>query len=96
MQTIKIIKEIGRNPHIDWVFVLFISLIIFVTLGFFSVTLYKDVTNGSIQVGEVPSSTSFKKINEKTITDVIEKFSDKEELSREARRGYSGETDPSI
>jgi hypothetical protein len=96
METIKIIKEIGRNPHIDWIWILATSLIIFFTLGFVSLTLYNDVTNGSIHTSEVSTPASFKKLNEKVVTDVIERFSDKKELSQEARRGYGGESDPSM
>lgn len=92
----KIIKEIGRNPHIDWITILFVTLVITSVLAFLSYSLYNAVTSGSIQGGEAPVAPSTSKLNEKVISTVINNFDKKAELREKVMTGYSGPTDPSI
>lgn len=91
----KIFKEIGRNPNIDWIIVLAASLIIVLSLGYSGYTLYNAVTNGSIQGNGEQAASSFTKPNEKTISSAIEKFDDKADATKKAKAGYSGFPDPS-
>lgn len=92
----KIIKEIGRNPNVDWITILVVSVIVTAVLGFFGYSLYNAVTHGTIQGEDAQASTSFKKLNEKGISSVIDLFADREEARGSVSRGYTRTTDPSI
>lgn len=92
----KVIKEIGRNPNVDWILILVICLLLIGSLGFIDFSLYNAVTSGSIQGAGTTAGTSFTKLNEKAVSSVIERFAEKEAVSTEARKSYSGFTDPSI
>ncbi len=90
----KIIKEFGRNPHVDWITILFVSALIALGLAFTGYTLYNAVATGSIEGKD--KGTSFPKVNEKPIASVLELFAAKEEVSAKMRGGYTGAPDPSI
>jgi hypothetical protein len=90
-----IIKEIGRNPNIDWIAILLISVLLLISFAFAGLSLYNTVTNGNIQGNGVSTNTPLQ-LNEKAITSVISNFSQKEKVSDRVRAGYSSATDPSI
>lgn len=90
-----IIKEIGRNPNIDWIAIIVTSLIIVAGLGVRGLTLYNAVTNGSIQGGERQGSAHVK-INEKAISSVIERFEEKAKVTAKVKAGYTGVPDPAL
>jgi hypothetical protein len=92
----RIIKEIGRNPIIDWMTLLAVSTLVLITLVFVSFTLYKTVTDGSIEESLGQTSTSFKKVNEKAISTVVDRLEAKAEATKRFRSGYSVTSDPSI
>ncbi len=96
IQFIKIIKEIGRNAHIDWIAVLFLSICTTLALAIGGWYLYNAVVKGSIQGNEAPTAVSAPRFNEKAISLVIERFNQREEISTKVRSGYSGPGDPSI
>ncbi|HEY4503781.1 MAG TPA: hypothetical protein VJJ28_01575 [Candidatus Paceibacterota bacterium] len=91
----KFIKEITRNPHIDWIIVLLLSVIITAILAIKALYLYNAVISGNIQEISKTSSNS-QGFNEKSISSVLELFSQREEMSKKAKVGYSGVGDPSI
>ena len=92
----KIIKEIGRNPQIDWIAILFISIVIAAGLAFTGYSLYNAVTSGSIKGDGAMFDPSFKKFNEKSISSVLTTFEEKQKVSEKARAGYTGVSDPSL
>ena len=89
----KFIKEIGRNPHLDWLLILVISFAVFVALAIGGYNLYNAVTSGDIQ-GNGSTATGAR-LNEKAITSVISQFETREEVSGSVRNGYAGVSDPS-
>lgn len=91
----KIIKEIGRNPNIDWITILFLSGVITIVLAFLDYSLYNAVMRGSIRGGVESEAPSTTKLNEKVIGTVINNFDKKAEESKKVMTGYVGSTDPS-
>jgi hypothetical protein len=92
----KIIKEVGRNPHIDWIAIVFLSTTIVAVLAIGGIYLYNAVNRGEIQSdGAEPASTA-KNLDKKALSAVIQKFSEKEEVTRRMQSGYAGPSDPSI
>jgi hypothetical protein len=92
----KLFKEIGRNPHLDWIIIMFLSLLIAVFLAIGGISLYNAVTKGEIQEVVTKPSDSAKNLDKKTLSSVIQRFVEKEEASMRARSGYDGPADPSI
>ncbi len=91
----KFIKEIGRDPRIDWFLILLVSVVTAAALAIGGYYLYNAVTSGT--AGEKPSAASeAPKLDEDVITSVIGKFKEKEVVSVNARKGYASTTDPSI
>lgn len=92
----KIVKEIGREPHIDWIVILVVSIIIALGLAFTGFYLYNAVESGNIKGDETKRPASFTKLNEEAIATVLDRFEKREEVSEKARKGYTGPTDPSL
>jgi hypothetical protein len=92
----KILKEIARNPQIDWIIILLISLVLTLGLVFTGFSLYNAVAEGTIVSKQTTKSTSFTKLNEKVISTVLDTYALREEASTKARAGYTGTPDPSI
>ncbi len=92
----KIKREIGKNPYIDWIIVIFLCLVVAIILATWGFSLYNAVTKGDIQGTPNKGSDITKTFDTKAITSVINKFSDKEEASGKAKVGYDGPVDPSI
>jgi hypothetical protein len=90
-----IFKEFFRNPYLDWLAVLIITAVLFITLAFMGLSLYNAVTEGKI-VGTAPKSATFTKPDEQIISAVVDLFEKREETSAKARAGYTGQPDPSI
>lgn len=96
MSSLRIIKEIGRNPNIDWITTLVVSVAIILSLGFADFTLYNDVVNGSIQGTAETAGSSYGRINERAIESAISRFEHKEEIYTKVLGGYTGYGDPSV
>jgi hypothetical protein len=67
----EIFKEIARNPQIDWLIILLISVLVACSLVFMSYSLYNAVAGGTIQSTEPSRSTAFTKLDEKSISTVL-------------------------
>ncbi len=94
--TTRYFKEIGRNPNVDWMTMVVVTIFVIVSLCYLDFTLYNAVTNGSIQGNGGQTSSSFTKINEKAISSVIDTLKKKEDVSDKARAGYSGYSNPAV
>ena len=92
----KIIKEIGRNPHIDWITIIFLTSVIAIVLAIGGIYLYNAVTKGDFQDMPINQASSLKKLDEKALSLVIKRLSDKDEISRKVKAGYTGPSDPSL
>ena len=91
----KIIKEIGRNPQIDWIIILSLSVIVIIILAIGGINLYNAVTSGNIQ-GTPAVSPDLQRFDDRSVSSVTELFSQREDISKKAKAGYSGVGDPSI
>ena len=96
MKIIKIIKEVGRNAHIDWIAILVLSIGTALALAIGGLYLYNAVVKGDIQGSTPVPAISFKKFNEKAVSSTVGEFNQREEISKTARAGYAGVSDPSI
>jgi hypothetical protein len=92
----KILKEIGRDPQVDWILILIISIVVAVSLAFTGLSLYNAVTQGTIVTAEPKKSAAFAKLNEKSISTVLDLYSARKAASSKALAGYTGAPDPSI
>jgi hypothetical protein len=93
---IKIVKEIGRNPNVDWLLILFFCTVIIIVLAFLDYSLYNAVTTGQIQGEADTAVAATPELDDAAITKVITRFGAKEEISKKAKAGYTGPVDPSI
>ncbi len=92
----KTLKEIGRNPHIDWIIILILSSAATAFLAIGGISLYNAVTRGDSGDAHVVSNTASADLDKKALSRVLERFAQKEELSKKAKSGYAGVGDPSI
>ncbi len=91
----KIIKEIGRSPHVDWIIVIFSTVCLVIALAITGIYLYNVVNRGNAE-SAVNTVNSSRILDQKMITTVLERFSVKEQASEKASEGYEGPADPSI
>ena len=94
--TVQYIKEIGRNPQVDWIAIVSLSVLIGAVLVSGSVYLYISVTKGTILESASDVSNTIRSIDEKTFSAIVESFIKKEETSKKAQTGYAGPGDPSV
>ncbi|MDP3962691.1 MAG: hypothetical protein Q8Q03_02390 [bacterium] len=92
----KITKEIGRSPHVDWIIIIFSSTFLAVALAIAGIYLYNAVNQGDIdgRVGNTANSSRI--LDQKKLSVILERFSAKEQASEKAKAGYAGVSDPSI
>ncbi len=96
MTITKILKEIGRNAHIDWIAILCVIVATIVGLAKAGFSLYNAVVTGSVNEGKQAPVVSAPKYDVKAISSVVDSFKAREEVSRQARVGYKGAGDPSL
>jgi hypothetical protein len=92
----KITKELGRNPHMDWLGIILLSIIVVIGLAFAGYSLYNAVVGGEIKDKDAKTNPAFIQADDKLISSVFNKFSDREEASKKIRAGYTAPPDPSI
>jgi ATP phosphoribosyltransferase regulatory subunit HisZ len=91
----RIIKEIGRNPQLDWIAIITVSGLVGLVLVLGGVYLYNAIITGTIQA--TPSQEGLvKSIDEKTFTSVTQSFSKKDQATKRVVAGYDGPGDPAI
>ncbi len=90
------LKEIGRNPNVDWTVIIIISLVITTALAIQGSNLYNAVTRGGFENTSVVTGRKDKEFNDKAVSAVIERFDVKAEATVKARAGSVGVGDPSI
>lgn len=95
LSVVESMHEIGRNPFVDWILILFISCVIAILLVLGGISLYGRVVSGDIQSPDVTNSSTIKVFNVNDLSDIIGRFDAKKDLELQARRGYSGPSDPS-
>jgi hypothetical protein len=89
------LKEIGRNPYIDWIIILGVSVMVFLSLAFVSFSLYNAVMHGEL-VDTSKSGSPFVKPDERIIASVLDRFDEREAMSSKAKEGYVGAPDPAL
>lgn len=90
-----IIKEGGRNPHVDWSMILIVFLIIAIIFIANNVYLYKRVVSGDIQSPNIDTSSRGKTFNQKDSDIVIKAYAEKADKFSTAKKGYTAYSDPS-
>ncbi len=90
------VREIARNPFVDWILILFISSVIAVILIVGGINLYTRVVSGDIQSTDNSFNSSARVFNKKDLIDIIDQFNNKKNLQEQTKKGYSGPSDPSL
>lgn len=90
------LREIGRNPFVDWMIILLISATVAVLMTLGGINLYIRVASGDIRSSDAANSSSVKIFNKKDLTETISQFDMKKTLELQVKRGYSGPSDPAI
>ena len=96
LSIINSIREVGRNPFVDWAIVLIISVLLTIFLFIVSFFLYREIMSGNIKSTDTITTSTVEKFNQKDLSSMIERFDAKNEISTQAKRGYSGPSDPSL
>lgn len=96
MAITKILKEIGRNAHIDWIVVICLSVSTAIGLAIAGFYLYNAVVTGSLNKDEQIPVVSAPKFDVKAISTAVHSFKQREEATKRAKVGYKGFPDPSI
>ena len=91
-----ITKELGRNPRIDWISVIVLSLILAIIVVLMSLYLYKVVTKDNMISASVPKSKISSTFDSDALSRVTDIYNLKDDNSKKAKAGYSGPSDPSI
>jgi len=92
----RILKEIGRNAYMDWIAIIFLNFITVLIVLSFSVYIYNVVINIEKNDVALKSFDNSQILDRKALSGLISEFDKKDERGIEAKRGYSGDPDPSI
>ena len=90
------IGEIGKNPFVDWIVVLIVTVLVATVLIVGGAYLYWQVTTGVIQSSGDGSLSTPRRFDQKSLSAAIDRMEVKEAASAAAKRGYSGPSDPSL
>jgi hypothetical protein len=93
--SVRAIREGGRNPYVDWVVILFISVFVCISLIFGGLSLYEKVRNGEIEAIGTSSSTKMKTFNQKDLKYIIDMYNTKAENINLIKTGFKTVPDPS-
>lgn len=89
------IREGGRNPYVDWVVILFLSIAVILAFIFADFYLFKKVTSGKIQSTESLSKSEISDFDDEGLEYIIKKFELKAETLDKVTKSYRGFSDPS-
>ena len=89
-------KEIGHNPYIDWILIISLSCIVTIVLALSGIYLYNAVTKGDIQRSSLASPNVKKDFDTKVLSSIIKALSQKEDIIKKTKIGYTGSVDPSL
>ena len=91
-----ITKEIGKNPKVDWIVVLAVSIFLAIILIIGAIYLYKVVTKDNMNDADASKINVSKVFDSEALLKVINSYSQKEEINKKARVKYDGLGDPSL
>ncbi|MGK3946211.1 hypothetical protein ABK046_48655, partial [Streptomyces caeruleatus] len=63
LSILESMHEIGRNPFVDWVLILFVSSVLAILLTLGGINLYSRVASGTIQSPEAVDDSTVKVFN---------------------------------
>ncbi len=90
------LKEMGRNSYVDWIVIIFLSFTVAVVLVGGSSYLYFAVTRGNIRFTTTPDpEAAASSFDERKLVEVISTFDQKNAVTEQAKRAFTGITDPS-
>jgi hypothetical protein len=90
------IREGGRNAYVDWIIILFLSIILTVILIINGIYLFSRINNGEIKGEGLKIATTTEVIDIKGMDYIIEKINTKEALLNTAKKSFQTVLDPSI
>lgn len=96
LSAVDSLRETSRNPFVDWILILILSLLIVITLVINGVVLYDRVISGDIQGKEVFNDNTIKTFDKNDLKLIINKVNNREELLMQAKRGYTDSINPAI
>lgn len=91
----KILKEIGRSPHVDWIIIIFSTAILAIALAITGIYLYNAVNQGNEDGSVAKTLNSSRILDQKKLSALLDRFSVKEAANEKVREGYAGASDPS-
>ena len=91
----KAIREGGRNPYVDWVVILIISIVTLSILILVDISLYDKVRSGEIEAVGKANNTKLRTFNQKDLKYIIEKYNIKSENINTIKTGFVTLPDPS-
>ena len=90
------IREGGRNAHVDWIVILFLSIVLTIILVINGIYLLKRINEGDIKGSGLRVATTTEVFDAKSLDYIIEKFKIKEATYITIKRSYQTVSDPSI
>jgi hypothetical protein len=90
------VKEGGRNPYVDWVAILLISLVLTILLVLNGVNLFFRINTIEVKTDKPSTGVVADIFDEKVLEEVINNFENRASLSDNARKSYKTLPDPSI
>lgn len=94
MGILESLKQIGRNAYVDWVVILFISIVVLGALIYNGFTLYTQISSGNFQVSDVGVVVQDKTFNEKDLNSIKTLYQNKKDTTEQIKKGYRGSIDP--
>lgn len=91
-----IFREIGRNPHVDWGVTLLVSTLVAVALVGWGVRLYVQIKQGKVGGDPALKATAAQNFNRAVLQSTVDKFNIKIQATEDAKKGYTGPSDPSL
>lgn len=90
------IREAGRNPFVDWIIILIVSIVLTIIFILVSLQLYRSVISGDIKSTDAVVVPTIKTFDREELSSVINRFNSKEATSVQVKKGYVGPADPSL
>lgn len=90
------IREIGRNPFVDWLTILLIGFICTAGLIYGGFLLYEKVIDSGSQGSTAAKKSVSKIFDKKELQSIIKLFDLKAEIQAQIKKGFGTVKDPSL
>jgi len=89
-------KLVGRDPHVDWLGILLIAVIVSAALIVMGSYVYLNVGNSVNELSSSAAPSSKASIEMRKLDAVLKEYDKRAEMRNELLRGYAGPGDPSF